>query len=625
MRILVTGKDGQLGRSIQDLVANTEQNDSFIFVGREELDLSSSDNIDRYFVANDKFDVIINCAAYTAVDKAEEEQDLADQINHLAVKQIAEIAAQTETKLVHISTDYVFDGENDEPYTELDQTNPVNTYGKTKLAGEIAIQKAMPTNAIIVRTSWLYSEYGNNFVKTMLRLGREKKEISVVSDQIGSPTYATDLAEAVLTIIYSASYQKQDASTEIYHYSNKGSVTWCEFAQEIISATGSCCKVTPISTSQYSALIAKRPKSTPLCSKKIAKEFDLDIYDWGDSLRSFKLRTKQMEDNVFNVQTLEGKSFLHSGKNSILDSALAAGLSFNHSCKNGQCGVCKIRLIKGEIIEIRKQSELTSTDLDNDYFLTCCCSASTDLLIDSVDLVAMRSIEVKTSPAKISDLQLLSEDVMRVELRLPPVSNFVFLRGQYVDIIGPNSIRRSYSLIRSPLNDDRFVVLIKKVKDGIFSDYWFNRAKTGDLLRIEGPKGTFFLRDRSKHLIFLATGVGIAPIISILDELDSESEFKQTKKISVFWGNRFQRDFVWRPDFKRLDVDFYPTISREDDTWTGERGYVQEVAKRTLECISQAHVYACGSDKMISSAKADFVKSGLSEKDFYSDVFTSNC
>jgi dTDP-4-dehydrorhamnose reductase len=207
MRILVTGKNGQLGKSINKIVYthkcknNYQQDNEFIFVGREELDLSNNSSIINYFDNHDKFDIIINCAAYTAVDKAEEEQELVNQVNHLAVKQLAGIAKEQKAKLIHISTDYVFDGESDKPYIETDKTNPINVYGKTKLAGEKVLQTVMPMNAIIIRTSWLYSEYGNNFVSTVLRLGKERDELNIVSDQIGSPTYATDLAGAILEII----------------------------------------------------------------------------------------------------------------------------------------------------------------------------------------------------------------------------------------------------------------------------------------------------------------------------------------------------------------------------------------------------------------------------------------
>ena len=289
MRILVTGKNGQLGRSIYKIV-NTANGDNlppneFIFVGREELDLSSESSISHYFDSNDRFDVIINCAAYTAVDKAEEEQELANQVNHLAVKQLAGIAKEQKAKLIHISTDYVFDGTGSKPYKETDKTNPINVYGKTKLAGEKALQEIMPTNAMIIRTSWVYSEYGNNFVKTMLRLGKERDEINVVSDQIGSPTYATDLAKAILKIIDNRDYQDKDKATEIYHHSNKGEISWYDFTKEIFKLAKIDCKVSPITTEQYPTP-AKRPRNTLMSKDKIIEEFSLEILDWKKSLET---------------------------------------------------------------------------------------------------------------------------------------------------------------------------------------------------------------------------------------------------------------------------------------------------------------------------------------------------
>ena len=290
MRILVTGKNGQLGSSIHKVVnskVNTNNNlnsHHFVFVGREELDLSDGDNITHYFKGN-AFDIIINCAAYTAVDKAEEEQNLANQVNYLAVVQLAQIAKKQQAKLIHISTDYVFDGESGKPYTETDETNPINVYGKTKLAGEQALQEVMSTDAIIIRTSWVYSEYGNNFVKAMLSLGKERDELNIVSDQIGSPTYATDLANAILKIIDTKDYQDKGQSTEIYHYSNEGEISWYEFAKEIFEFSGIQCGVGPITTEQYPAP-AKRPKNTLMNKDKIFYSFNIGILSWKDSLHS---------------------------------------------------------------------------------------------------------------------------------------------------------------------------------------------------------------------------------------------------------------------------------------------------------------------------------------------------
>jgi len=290
MRILVTGKNGQLGQSINKIVNtgngknNYQQDNEFIFVGREELDLSKKESIASYF-DNNNFDVIINCGAYTAVDRAEEEQNLTNQVNHLAIKQLARIAKEQKAKLIHISTDYVFDGTGSKPYKETDKTNPINVYGKTKLAGEKALQEIMPTNAMIIRTSWVYSEYGNNFVKTMLRLGKERDEINVVSDQIGSPTYATDLAKAILKIIDNRDYQDKDRATEIYHHSNKGEISWYDFTKEIFKLAKIDCKVSPITTEQYPTP-AKRPRNTLMCKDKIIEEFSVEILDWKKSLET---------------------------------------------------------------------------------------------------------------------------------------------------------------------------------------------------------------------------------------------------------------------------------------------------------------------------------------------------
>jgi dTDP-4-dehydrorhamnose reductase len=284
MRILVTGKNGQLGKSIHKVINNNEQADDFVFVGREELDLSNENNIARYF-ENNVFDIIINCAAYTEVDKAEEELELANQVNHIAVSQLAKIAKNQQAKLIHISTDYVFDGESEKPYIETDETNPINVYGRTKLAGEQALKEIMPTDAIIIRTSWVYSEYGNNFVKTMLRLGKERDELSVVSDQIGSPTYATDLANAILDIMQNKTFKEVGQETQVYHYSNEGEISWYEFAKEVFELARVDCKVNSINTDQYPTP-AQRPAYVVMDKTSINLNYGLSIYHWKPSLEN---------------------------------------------------------------------------------------------------------------------------------------------------------------------------------------------------------------------------------------------------------------------------------------------------------------------------------------------------
>jgi CDP-4-dehydro-6-deoxyglucose reductase len=324
----------------------------------------------------------------------------------------------------------------------------------------------------------------------------------------------------------------------------------------------------------------------------------------------------------FQISTIEGKDFSSIDGKTILDSALSSEFVFEYSCKSGQCGTCKTTLLEGEVIEIQEQLALNKEDANN-QFLTCCCVAASDIVIDATDLNAMHGIEVKTLPTRINGLELISENIMQVKLRLPPSSNFVFLEGQFIDIIGPGAIRRSYS-IASISSNKEIILLIKRVKNGELSNYWFNEAEPNNLLRIEGPKGTFFLRDRAKPLVFLATGTGIAPIISILDGLESDPDFNQTEDISVFWGNRVQQDFVWKPKFKKINVDFYPVISRKDDGWKGETGYVQDVALRISDNAQKINVYACGASEMINAAKVGFVRAGLSEKDFYSDAFVQS-
>ena len=293
MKILVTGKNGQLGKSIHKSVTNNKKINEFVFVGREELDLSSTDNIISYFNQNN-FDIIVNCAAHTAVDKAEEEAVLANQINHLAVAQLALIAKTQQAKLIHVSTDYVFDGESDKPYTETDATNPINIYGKTKLAGEQTLKEIMPTDAIIIRTSWVYSEYGNNFVKTMLRLGKQRDELSVVGDQIGSPTYATDLANAILGTMQNKAFKEVGQETQVYHYSNAGEISWYEFAKEIFELADIQCSVSPITTAQYPTP-AKRPKNTLMNKDKIAETFSVNIPDWKESLNTCMTILKEQQ------------------------------------------------------------------------------------------------------------------------------------------------------------------------------------------------------------------------------------------------------------------------------------------------------------------------------------------
>ncbi|MDA7438249.1 dTDP-4-dehydrorhamnose reductase [Candidatus Pseudothioglobus singularis] len=288
MKILVTGKNGQLGQSIKRLLDEkciaSLSSFSFIFTSREELNLENLESIQSYFVSND-IDVIINCAAYTKVDQAEEEQNQANLINHNAVRELAKISKKLKIKLIHISTDFVFNGNKREPYTEDDKASPINIYGETKLAGELAIISAMPFNSIIIRTGWVYSEFGNNFVKTILNLATKSNTLDIISDQIGTPTYAYDLAYSILHIVSSEKFLQNEKPTAIFHYSNEGKSSWYEFAKEIISIAGINCHINPIKTEDY-PLPAKRPKYSILSKKKISQEYALNIHHWKDALKA---------------------------------------------------------------------------------------------------------------------------------------------------------------------------------------------------------------------------------------------------------------------------------------------------------------------------------------------------
>ena len=281
MKVLVIGKNGQLGKSIKINTPINECN-NFSFIGRDDLDLNNSSSIRNYF-EDKNFDLIINCAAFTNVDKAEEDIQTANQINHLAVAELAKIVSLKKSKLIHISTDYVFDGKSSIAYSESDKVNPINVYGKTKLNGENAILKELPNNTIIIRTSWLYSEFGNNFVDTILRLGRINNSLKVVDDQIGSPTYATDLAKAILNIIKSR-YYEENFKTRIYHFSNSGSCSWYDLAKEIFEFTATECDLIPILTSEYPTK-AMRPKNTYMSNNRIISVFQVQQAHWKESLK----------------------------------------------------------------------------------------------------------------------------------------------------------------------------------------------------------------------------------------------------------------------------------------------------------------------------------------------------
>jgi dTDP-4-dehydrorhamnose reductase len=280
-KILVTGANGQLGKELKKIAPLFSQFD-FIFQSREDLPIHHFEMVRLYFKTYHP-QYVINCAAYTAVDRAEQEKDLAFQVNGEAVGVLAAICKENHTLLIHISTDYVFDGKAKTPYKEDAPTNPQSVYGASKLEGEKQALQFNP-DSIIIRTSWVYSEFGKNFVRTMVKLMKEKEEINVVNDQFGSPTYAADLAEVIMQIIMTLPTHHSPLTTQgVYHYSNQGIINWYDFALAIKELARSKCKIIPIPTSQYPTP-AKRPMYSVLDTTKIQNTFGIQLKDWKESL-----------------------------------------------------------------------------------------------------------------------------------------------------------------------------------------------------------------------------------------------------------------------------------------------------------------------------------------------------
>ena len=288
MNILITGANGQLGSEFKEL-SHANKEHRFTFTDIEELDITDYLALGK-FLSKNKFQCIINCAAYTAVDKAETETEKAVAINATAVKYLTEYASAQNALFIHVSTDYVFDGKNYKPYLENDLTNPKSIYGKSKLDGEVEVI-FNAKNAIIIRTSWLYSSYGNNFVKTILKKAKETENLNVVDDQVGSPTYARDLAVCILKIIPA---YKPANKFEIYNFANEGVASWYDFAKEIISLSGIKCNINPVESKDY-PVVANRPPYSVFNKSKIKSAFNIIIPYWKDSLRDCLVKLNEIK------------------------------------------------------------------------------------------------------------------------------------------------------------------------------------------------------------------------------------------------------------------------------------------------------------------------------------------
>jgi len=289
MNVLVTGSNGQLGSEIKELHKECKSC-NFFFKDFNEVDICNYDEL-KTFILKNKIDSVINCAAYTSVDQAENNKKIAKNVNSDGVHNIIKALKFVNGKLIHISTDYVFDGNHFLPYKENDDVNPIGIYGKTKRDGELAITGSN-LDAIVIRTSWLYSNFGNNFVKTMLKAGKQKKNLNVIFDQIGTPTYARDLASICIKIISECNSSKISRNGKIYHYSNEGVASWFDFAQSIMELSNINCLIKPIQTKDYPTH-AKRPYYSVLNKTKIKEDFNIEIPYWKDSLKDCLNKLKQ--------------------------------------------------------------------------------------------------------------------------------------------------------------------------------------------------------------------------------------------------------------------------------------------------------------------------------------------
>ena len=318
-----------------------------------------------------------------------------------------------------------------------------------------------------------------------------------------------------------------------------------------------------------------------------------------------------------------GRQFTANDGETLLDAALRSEVSLSHSCRTGRCSSCKSQVSAGATIALHDEVGLSAGERAAGYVLSCVRTASTDVSLVADDLGGIKLAPARTWPCRIQTLVLVAEDVLKVGLRLPPTADFSYLPGQYINVIGPGGVHRSYSIANAPASDRLVELHIRRVPGGVMSHYWFELAKLNDLLRLNGPQGTFFLRDTAGlDLVFLATGTGMAPVKAMLEGLAAAAGTQgQPGSISVYWGGRTEPDLYCDPARANSAARVAPVLSRAGASWRGARGYVQQVMLAAAPDLSRTAVYACGSDAMISAARAALLGAGLSAQRFHSDAF----
>lgn len=322
------------------------------------------------------------------------------------------------------------------------------------------------------------------------------------------------------------------------------------------------------------------------------------------------------------VRLSSGAKFEAVPSASILDAAAGSNIFLPYSCKTGRCSTCKCKVGAGETEALQEEVGLSPAEKAEGWILSCVRTAVTDLDLEVEDLGGVVLPAAKTLPCRINSIDKLALDVVRVMLRLPPTAEFSFIPGQYIDLIGPGGVRRSYSLANASFADKLLELHIRAVDSGAMSQYWFGQAKANDLLRLKGPLGTFFLRDvEGLDLVFLTTGTGMAPVKAMLESMQDLAAEKQPRSVMVFWGGRTPQDLYFDVAAILGRFDFVPVLSRADAQWTGARGHVQQALLAALPDLGQAVVYACGSDAMIRDAQTTLAAAGLPSSRFYSDAF----
>ncbi len=324
------------------------------------------------------------------------------------------------------------------------------------------------------------------------------------------------------------------------------------------------------------------------------------------------------------ISLTSGRSFTLEGESTLLHASGVAGVVLPYSCKIGRCNSCKCRVISGETIPILAETGLTAEERAAGWILSCARTAKKDVLIEADDLTGVNIPKAKTLPCRINKIAPLAEDVIQINLRLPQSAQFDFIPGQYIDVIGPIGVRRSYSIANSNLENQELQLHIKFVPDGILSHYWFKEAQVNDLLRLNGPLGTFFLRDTTNlDIVFFATGTGIAPILSMLGSLANGTSWGKPRSVRLFWGGRTEENLYLDPSSIIKELEYTQVLSRPRSDWSGAKGHVQNVYLSSSPDFVQSAVYACGSDEMIRSSRALLSKEGLPADRFFSDAFVS--